>query len=473
MSDNKDPYNNRNLANSEPQTDESGAPLANTDFMREKIKSRPINSRKLIRRTLITISMAVLFGLVACCTFLLLQPMINNALNPGDSASELVSFPEEIVDEEIQRDDLIASEEEKAAADAAMVEASVQASVTQTAEKELKEALNSLTLSASDYSSMYSSLKEIAVDGQKSMVNVTGITEDTDWISNSIIRSNSSSGLIVASTKNDILILVSSSRIKDFEKITVTFCNGKISDATMKSIDPLTGLCIVSVDSSNLDEDTLSAIKTATLGSSASSTLVGYPVIALGSPTGSEGSISYGFVTSGKKTIDLPDSAYQLLTTDIYGSSAASGVLINLTGSVIGVIDMNYNDEDQDYLLSAIGITELRGIIGNLSNDIKNPYLGVHGSDIPETLLETYPDMPKGVYVSKIDMDSPAMEAGIQSGDIIVGIDDQDVERVSSYLTDLSLHAPGDSVNIAIMRQGPDGYMEITVSAELKTAPGL
>lgn len=51
-------------------TDDEGQPLANTDFMREKIKSRPINSKKLLRRTITTIVMAIIFGIVACCTFL-------------------------------------------------------------------------------------------------------------------------------------------------------------------------------------------------------------------------------------------------------------------------------------------------------------------------------------------------------------------------------------------------------------------
>ena len=52
----------------------------NTDFMKETIKQRPINRRKLVRRTLLTAAMAVIFGLVACVTFLLLEPVINNKL---------------------------------------------------------------------------------------------------------------------------------------------------------------------------------------------------------------------------------------------------------------------------------------------------------------------------------------------------------------------------------------------------------
>ena len=54
------------------------------NFMIEKIKQRPINKPRLIRRTLITVSMAVIFGLIACFTFLVLEPVISNWLYPEE-----------------------------------------------------------------------------------------------------------------------------------------------------------------------------------------------------------------------------------------------------------------------------------------------------------------------------------------------------------------------------------------------------
>ena len=58
-----------------------------TDFMKETIKQRPLNRRKLVRRTLITAAMAVVFGTVACVTFLLLEPLISNRIYPELGAS--------------------------------------------------------------------------------------------------------------------------------------------------------------------------------------------------------------------------------------------------------------------------------------------------------------------------------------------------------------------------------------------------
>ena len=68
--------------------------LANTAFISEKIKQRPINRKKLLMRTVITVSLAVVFGIVACFTFLFLQPVFSDRLYP-EKEPETVSFPEE------------------------------------------------------------------------------------------------------------------------------------------------------------------------------------------------------------------------------------------------------------------------------------------------------------------------------------------------------------------------------------------
>ena len=72
-------------------------------FLQEKIKERPVNRKKLARRTAITVVMAMVFGLVACVTFLLLEPVINRMLYPEEKA-EIVRFPEE--EEEVRPEDM-------------------------------------------------------------------------------------------------------------------------------------------------------------------------------------------------------------------------------------------------------------------------------------------------------------------------------------------------------------------------------
>ena len=65
----------------EPASDSAGTDIS---FIKEKVKERPINKRKLLKRTMITASMAVIFGLIACFTFLVLEPVFSNWLYPEE-----------------------------------------------------------------------------------------------------------------------------------------------------------------------------------------------------------------------------------------------------------------------------------------------------------------------------------------------------------------------------------------------------
>ncbi len=443
-------------------TDEEGHPLANTDFISEKIKSRPINSQKLLRRTIITISMAILFGTVACCTFLILEPLLNKALIPATSSNQ-VSFPAEDASSEIQRKDLIESEEKKAAADAA----SAKASVTETAEKEVKAALQSFKISSENYVSMYDSLKKVASDGEKSMVTVTVQTSGTDWINESLTRSDAVSGLIVAEAGNEYIIAAFSNKITKAQKMQVTFCDGSIVSAKLKATDNITGLSLLSVAEKNVSEKTKEEIKIAALGSSSSSEIVGTPVVAIGSPTGSPNSIGYGIISGTPSTIDLSDSAYKLLVTDMYGTPASNGVIINLNGSVIGMINMSFNSENQKNMISAVGISELKNLISMLSNDTSRGFLGIHISNIPDTVRSADSSIPEGIYVTQVDTSSAAMDSGIQAGDIIVSINNSAVTNTTEFLNELQKLTSGSHADIVLMRQSTNGYNELTIHASL------
>ena len=77
------------------------------DFMKEQIKERPLNKKKLLRRTVMTASMAVVFGLVACLTVLVLEPVFNNWLYPEKTGENITFSPEteEMLPEDMALDD--------------------------------------------------------------------------------------------------------------------------------------------------------------------------------------------------------------------------------------------------------------------------------------------------------------------------------------------------------------------------------
>ena len=205
-----------------------------------------------------------------------------------------------------------------------------------------------------------------------------------------------------------------------------------------------------------MTQNTLEVISCVNLGSSNLSTLIASPVIAMGNPLGNH-SVVYGMITSMDTTIKMSDCNYKLLTTDIYGSKNATGILVDFGGKVVGVICQDYNKEEAVNLVSALGITEIKPALQRMSNGIENTYLGIQGTDVPSKVAHNE-EVPMGVYVTGIDLDSPAMQAGIQSGDIIVSMGKNKVTSFADYVKILSEWQPGDTKEIILMRQKQNQY---------------
>ena len=323
-----------------------------SDFMKETIKQRPLNRRKLVRRTLLTAAMAVIFGMVACFTFLLLEPVISNKLYPEEEP-EIIEFVEESREDEILPEDMIVD-------DSQMQPEPTQPPALE--DEQIAQVLSEMKLGVEDYLSLFAGIREVAREVRKSIVTVVGVTPDVGWLDNEYENEGAVSGIVVADNGIELLILADVSSIEDAQSLEVAFQDGEIYQATLMKKDNNTGLAVISIAKTKIKSTTLEMAVAANLGTSGSS-LVGIPVIALGRPMGTEGSLCYGNITSTGNVIRLPDSNYKLMTTDIYGSSSASGVLINLRGQVVGIIDMSKNSPDLSNLISAVGISDLKKLV--------------------------------------------------------------------------------------------------------------
>ena len=428
----------------------------NTDFLKETIKQRPLNKRKLVRRTLITAAMAVIFGMVACFTFLLLEPVISNRLYPEEEPESIV-FEEETEENEILPEDMIADESQ------------MQPEETEPPaleDEQIAQVLSEMQLGTNDYLTLFNEMNKVAKEVQKSIVTVVGVTSDVTWLDNEYENEGVVSGVVVADNGKELLILANIRSIKDAEILKVAFSDGSEYEAEMKKKDNNTGFAIISIQKSIVKESTVAIAKPVALGSSAGSSLVGIPVIAIGRPVGTEGSLCYGNITSTGNSITLPDSNYKYLTTDIYGSTSASGIIINLKGQIVGIIDTSYNASDMKNMISAVGITELKKVVESLSNNKDIAYFGVYGVDVTKEANEEM-GVPFGAYILEIDMDAPAMNAGIQSGDIIVRIGEKEITNYAALVETLLTFKPEETVTVGLMRQGPEGYIEMEVEAVL------
>ena len=415
------------------------------DFMKEQIKERPLNKKKLLRRTAMTVSMAVLFGLVACLTVLVLEPVFSNWLYP-EEPTENITFPpdtEEILPEDMALDDEELEQEEPGESTA-----------------ETEERIDELEI----YRKTYSRLQMLTAEVSRSLVTVTGVTSDKDWFDNMYESKGQTTGVILANNGREYLVLAAAAPVQTVQ--TVTFCDNSQAQAQIKMVDPVTGLAVLAIDNKDIGSGTLELITAASLGSSNYASLTGSPVIALGSPAGVSGSVNYGVATSCGNILNTVDSRYKLITTDMYGSRGSTGVLVNLQGQVIGVIDQKYNEEGMENMISALGISELKATIERLSNGKSQAYMGIYGTDVTQEANESM-QVPYGAYVTGIEMDSPAMQAGIQSGDVIISLNGRTVDSYEGYIKALSDSTPGSTVNVTLMRMNQDAYQSISFLAPL------
>lgn len=412
-------------------------------FIRETSKHKPINKRRVLLKTGFTIMMAVVFGLVACLVFTLMRPVMERWLHPKDQT--LVSIPRDENDTE----GLEATETEHVPD----TEFSTENGTTPTEE--------SLDISPEDYQKLQNKLYNVGNQTNKSIVTVTGVKSDLDWFNSPYESQGQSSGVIIADTGQELLIMTERKVISDALSIHVTFVNNSTVDASLKKYDGSTGIAILSVPKSSLDEATMNRVQVAVLGNS-TLTARGSVVLALGSPLGTNFSILMGTVTSTDNTISVYDANYNVITTDIVGSSQGSGVLVNLDGEVVGIVMQDYNNGSGT--LTALSISQLKDTIERLSNGGDIPYLGLKVSTVTADIQEAY-DIPAGVYIKSVGMDSPAMAAGMQSGDVIVEMAGQEIRSVQSYKNVISELSPGTEIEIVVKRQSAEGYTKMNVSA--------
>lgn len=429
-----------------------------TDFMFETIKKRPVNKKKLLRRTLITAVMAVIFGLIACFTFLVLEPVFSNWLYPEEEPL-YVEFPEDPV--EMLPEDMVVEEPEPELPD-------IQQEVENVLEEggQIEAALSDWVLNKENYGQLYTAMSEYTKDLEKSLVTVTGVTSETDAFNNTMYNSKQVTGVILADNGIELLILADRSPILKVDSLTVTFFNGVTIPATLKQYDSETGLAVFAVPLEDIPEQTAARIQIAVLGTSNTGNMVGTPVVAMGSPMGMSDSVGYGIITAAGNTWPVVDATYNLLLTDIYGSRSASGVLFNYDNKVVGIITNGKNEAGMENMITAFGISELKKIVTRMSNGKPELYMGITGIDMSDSMRKET-GVPLGAYVVDVSMDSPAMLAGIQKGDIVVQVNTVRVTDMSSYTLALLQCAPGDSVTVIVKRLVQDEYKEIAVEIVL------
>lgn len=416
-------------------------------FIKEKIKQKPVNKKRLFRQGMYTVGFAVLFGAVSCFVFVLLYPIVEEWLHPRQDP--FISIPEdEVGTEELFGTEDISTEEKEAALDPPQPE------LPPVVVKELELA---------DYQSLQNKIYAIGKEANCSVVTVTGVVSDTDWYNNLYESNGQASGIIIGDNGSELLILTEHKLVMAATQIQVTFIDEITVNAALKKYDGNTGIAILSVPLQTIGEDTKNRIAYAKLGNSLT-VEQGNIAIAIGSPLGTNYSIGTGNITSVGNVIQTADATYTVFTTDIAGNSNSSGALLNLNGEIVGLVMQDYNENLDNNTLTAISISELKKIIEMLSNGRDIPYLGLKVLAVTEEIAKEN-DLAQGIYIKEVMLDSPAFEAGLQSGDVIVEMGGEEIYTVHTYESKVLELEPETPIEIVVSRQGMDEHLRLKVMA--------
>jgi len=244
-------------------------------------------------------------------------------------------------------------------------------------------------------------------------------------------------------------------------KIEVAFTNGEIASAKIVGTDPSADLAVLKVDRTGLP--------TVELGDS-DAVQVGDEVVAIGNALALEGglSVTRGIISGTDRDVDteVGSSLVGMLQTDAaINPGNSGGPLLDAQGRVLGINTAIANPASAQNVGFAIPISRAKPIIEDLRLGRAATFLGVSTRNVtPAAARELDLKVDAGAYVAKVTAGTPAKDAGIQEGDVIVEIGGKTIGDSGDVQTAVREHRPGDKVTVVVDRKGERKTLDATLT---------
>lgn len=406
-------------------------------FVQEKTKMKPINKKKLLQRALVSAVLAVVFGVIASGTFVFVTPWIQSMRD---------SKPANRID--------LTGDDQK------------DGSVNIPSISDLSK--NPATgVKLEDMQRLSYNLFTIGGNSNGGIVTVRGTGESAVKDEQSSFESDDTSGIIIAKTETEILILAQHGTVRSGGSYRVIFSSGETIAAKVKGYDSKTNIAILSVPLKEIGTNTQKSILVVDLGNTKAIARGRY-VIAVGNPLGDNYSVQVGIIEATNFSVSYVDGVISLLSTNLLAKSKSGGFLIDDAGKLLGVITHDGDNAKEANKIQAMAISDLAPILDRIVNSQKIPYMGIRISTVTERIAKEN-DMPEGVYVESVILDSPAMATAIQKGDIIQEVGKNPVKTARQFHETISSYDAGSTVSISLKRYSSTGYKTVLCYVTLGT----
>lgn len=287
------------------------------------------------------------------------------------------------------------------------------------------------------------------------------------------------SGIIIGQNDSELLIATNYHVVEDATELTAGFVDDEMCQATVKGVDDDNDLAVVSVALSDIPDDTLSKIKVAKIGDS-DDLVVGQQVVCIGNALGYGQSVTTGIVSALNRTIQLDgyDSTELIQTDAAINGGNSGGAMLDMNGHVVGINSAKVASAGVEGMGYAIPISYAKPILEDLMNKktrtevvdkSESAYIGFSGEEVSGELARLY-GIPEGIFVQEVAEGSPAEEAGMKKGDIIVKFDGEDVSSMSGLREKLAYYAAGEEITVTVSRANEGEYEETKLELTLGAA---
>jgi putative serine protease PepD len=278
-------------------------------------------------------------------------------------------------------------------------------------------------------------------------------------VSPAVVQLESSTGLGTGFVYDESgLILTAHHVVEGAEEVQVRFADGSRLTGQVLGGDPSTDVAVVKVEP---DED----LAVATLATGVDVT-VGQLAIAIGSPFGLDQTVTSGIVSAVGRSSETPGGVIPAIQTDApINSGNSGGALVDRQGRIIGINDSIITGGGESNGNLGIGFAipiDIAKVVADrivAGESTEAGYLGVEGAEATGNRA--------GAAIAAVEAGSPAADAGLTEGDVVVAVGGQRVSSMTDLAAKIRTSLPGDDVTLTIERDG----QELDVTVQLGTAP--
>ena len=305
--------------------------------------------------------------------------------------------------------------------------------------------------------------QDLVAEVAPAVVSIVVETVSYNWFQQAVPQTGAGSGII---TSSDGYIVTNNHVVEGAQKVTVTLSDGRTFDATIVGTDAQTDLAVVKIDASDLSYLHF-------LSNSLEELSVLDPVVAVGNALALPGGPTWttGVVSNLGRSIEEETGVVldDLIQTDAaINAGNSGGPLLDTAGQVVGInVAIASNAENIGFAISTDTIIPVvESLIAE--GKVVRPWLGVSVMTVTPAVQRYYHlSVNAGALITSVSSGSPADEAGLRAGDVIVKIDDGDINTAAELTTAKSSHHIGDQIEIVYYR----GSVQQVANATLEESP--